>query len=145
MTYEEAKRQAYKRLSMRAYHSIEMRRYLTEKGASAEIIAQVIEELKRLGYINDNEWVAGMIRSLSSRKYGPKAIGYKLHLKGIPQEEVIPHLKLLGGQHEQIRLLIDSKYKGRDLSLYKERQKVVSSLIRKGYDPSEVIEVIESK
>ena len=74
MRCEEAKRLAYKRLAMRAYHSIEMRRYLTEKGASPEVITLVIEELAKLGYMNDSEWVAGAIRSLSARKYGPKAI-----------------------------------------------------------------------
>lgn len=145
MTYEEAKRRAYKRLAMRPYHSSEMRQFLAEKGASPSVIAQVVGELSRLGYLNDEEWVIGTIRSLTARKYGPKMIAYKLSLKGIQEEEFLPLLESSENlQQEQIEALLSSKYKNRDFSSYKERQKIIAALVRKGFDFSEIFKALSS-
>jgi regulatory protein len=141
---EIAKRLAYKKLAMRSYHSLELTELLIEKGASPLVIEAVICDLKRLGYLNDEAWVADKVRSLAARRYGPRAIAYKLAVKGIPEEEVHPHLEMLGdSQLDQIKQMLASKYRNRDLTDYKERGKIIASLLRKGYDLAAVKEALE--
>lgn len=145
MTYEEAKRLAYRKLAMRAYHSLEMKDRLLEKGAPLGVVGQVIEELKALGYLNDPEWIVSSIRSLTARKYGPKMISYKLMSKGIPEEEFQISLEEIAClQHESIRRLLETKYKSRQLIDFKERQKVIAALVRKGFDLPAVLQTILS-
>lgn len=143
MKHEEVKRLAYKRLAMRAYYSRELADLLVEKGSTPEIALQVVDELTQLGYINDREWVQGTIRSLTARKYGPKTIAYKLASKGIPENEYEEFLEEVNqGQSEQIARLLATKYKNRNLSDFKERQKVIAAVMRKGFDLSEVIQAL---
>lgn len=146
MTYEEAKRLAYRKLAMRSFYSKELAEQLIERGATSDVAQTVIKELTTLGYLNDREWIEGTIRSLLRRKYGPKAIAYKLSMKGIPEDEFSEFIeKTAENQSEQITLLLESKYRLRDLTDFKERQKVIAAVLRKGFSLSEVIKVIEKK
>lgn len=145
MDQEEAKKLAYKRLAMRGFHSSEMRGLLEERGASKQVVNTVVEELLQLGYLNDIEWIKGAIRSYSLRKYGAKAIAYKLSTRGIPKSEFLPFLaEIQEQQPDQIRRLLQTTYKNRNLSLYREKQKVIAALVRKGYDLNVILSVIKT-
>jgi regulatory protein len=139
--FEEAKRYAYKRLAMRSYHSIELRKVLTEKQFNKESIEQVISELTRLGYLNDKDWIEAYINSLITRNFGPRQIYLKLKAKGIPEDESESFLEKIActnSQSAHIQTLLKTRYRHRDLSNFKERQKVIASLVRKGFELSEI-------
>lgn len=144
MLFEEVKRIAYKKLAMRSYYSKEMEDLLIEKGADEATTEQVIKELTKLGYLNDEEWIQGAIRVFCARKYGPKRIAYKLQQKGVPPEEFIPFLEAV--QHSQAEALVNllqTRYKNRDFLDYKEQQKIIASLARKGYDFSHIMDALK--
>lgn len=143
MTFEEVRILAYRRLAIRGYHSTELRHYLEKKLAEHSDIDKVFSELQKLGYLNDEEWVIGAIRSLISRKYGPRAIMFKLMSRGIPEEEITPHLnELKGHQAQVIQKIIETKYRTCNLMDFKTKQKVMAALVRKGFDLNEVVLVI---
>lgn len=134
--YTIAKRYALKRLSSQSLHSAQLRKILHEKQVSDDIINQIIVEFQRLGFLNDPEWIQSYIRG-HSKRHGPRSILAKLRLKGIAREEVEETLHSMSDsdtQKESILNLLKTRYKSRDLSDYKEKQKVIASLMRKGFD-----------
>ena len=126
-----------KRLSQRSYSSFELRRQLEDRLVSANTVEKVIDECTRLGYIDDRAWLEGYIRSQKFKKLGPKMIESKLYNKGIPKsfyESFLENCLTTEDQKKGIEKLLTSRFRSRDLNDFKEKQKVFSALIRKGYD-----------
>lgn len=132
-----AKRYALKRLSLQNLLSDSLARSLKEKLVSRQAVDAVIGELSSLGWLNDQEWTASFVRGQSSKKMGPRAIAGKLASKGVRGERLEAALAEAwnkGEQGEQIASLLKGKYRTRDLSDFKERQKVIASLVRRGFE-----------
>lgn len=137
MEVQMAKRYALKRLSLQSLLSDTLARSLKEKLVSRQAVDAVIGELNTLGWLNDKEWTASFVRGQSSRKVGPRAIARKLASKGVRGERLETALAEAwdeGDQGEQIASLLKGKYRTRDLSDFKERQKVIASLVRRGFE-----------
>ena len=139
LEYRLAKQYVLKRLSLKSYPSDELIQKLQDSLISDEVIAKIIQECQQLGYINDLEWIQSFIRQQISRHTGPKMIMIKLKKKGL-SNEVLNQAKAIidemgdALQKEQISKLLKSKYSKRDLKDFKERQKVIGALFRKGFD-----------
>lgn len=137
LEYKAAKNYAIKRLSIKSQPSTEMDKALKERLVPENIREKIIEEFTNLGYINDEEWIEGFIRVQMIKKIGPKAIQQKLQAKGISSESISHLLEKYTSpqtQQEQIQQLLNTRYKSRDLTDYKQKQKVIASLLRKGFD-----------
>lgn len=132
-----ARQYALKRLAMQAYWSGALRKLMEERGIGTAIIDSVLEECQRYGYINDEEWVNGFIEGQKRKRVGPRMIAQKLRAKGVPEHMYEDSLDE-DSPAERLRELIESKYAKRNLSDYKERQKVVASLMRKGYELNDI-------
>ncbi len=133
----QAKNYAIRRLSLQGMLSIALARSLKERLVSQKAIQHAIGELMELGFINDEEWAASYVRSQNNKKVGPRAIAQKLANKGVRGEKLEQALEKSWDPNEQKALigsLLKSKYARRDLSDFKEKQKVVASLIRRGFD-----------
>ena len=76
MDYPIARKYALRLLSMRNYHSAVLRRKLEQKGFSDESSERVINDCKRMGFLNDDEAILREFR----RGYGPRYIEFKLRL-----------------------------------------------------------------
>ncbi len=133
-----------RRLAKRSYSSFELSKLLKEHLVAADSVEDVVEGIMREGLVNDKDWIDGFIgRNL--RKEGPKALYLKLKGKGVPEELIAASLQLheeQSPQGERIRALLESKYRNRDLSSFKERQKVIASLMRKGFEFEEITQAI---
>jgi regulatory protein len=148
LEYKGAKIYALKRLSLKNQPSIEMEKALKERLVSQKNRDKIIDELRSLGYLNDNEWIEGFIRNQTNKKIGPKAIYQKLKAKGLPDESIEHFLENYVSpekQQTQIQLLLQTRYKSRNLNDYHQKQKVIASLLRKGFDFEQVREVLERK
>ena len=78
-----AKITAYRLLGMRNYSSHMLLSKLIHKGYSRAIAEGIIDELKTLGYLQDDEMIAAFIKREFHRGYGPRVIEMKLRAKGL--------------------------------------------------------------
>lgn len=136
---------ALRRLVQRNFSSYEMEKLLYERLVSKETVHKIVQELVESGYINDQDWISGFIRRNIEKKQGFKNIAMKLRAKGIPEREIESKLSDLaeeGSQSASIKKLLETKYRSRDFSDYREKQKVIASLIRRGFSYEDIHAVI---
>lgn len=81
------KKDALKLLARKAYHSQELARKLRLKNHPAEEIAAAIQEMRRLGYLNDKEYMEAFLRKAALKGWDAYTIKGKLYLKGILSQE----------------------------------------------------------
>jgi len=143
LEYQRAKIYAIRRLSVKSQNSSQLRKALETRLVSASNTQRLIQEFANVGYINDEEWTKSFIRQQIARKVGPKVILMKLKIKGIPPRlaerifEEFDH-----SPRDQIRQLLQTRYKNRNIKDYREKQKVIGALVRKGFDIPDVIHVM---
>lgn len=145
--YKSAMTYALKRLSVKSQPAIELRKKLKDRQVQDDIIDRIIEECQRLGYLNDEEWIQSFIRRQMARNLGPQAIEIKLRAKGICKEEYRNFLSALDNselQEQRIHHLLETRYRSRDLTDIKSREKVIASLMRKGFSFHEIQNVIKT-
>jgi regulatory protein len=131
-----AKRYVLRRLAKQPLASTELAQLLAKRCVSSTTIEKVLTECQNAGYLDDEIWLQGYVKGCLSRKLGPRAIAEKLRVKGIPVPRIKAILEVeatLPKQSEGIRRLLTTRYRSRDLTQYKERQKVIAALLRKGY------------
>ncbi len=137
LEYAKAKKYALNCLAMRSYVSTQLQKLLEKNLISSSTIQKIIQEFTRLGYLNDQEWIKSFVRAQLARHIGSQTIVYKLMNKGISQHEAQRWLEELADPsetHKNIQYLLKTKYKDRNLSDYADKQKVIASLARKGFD-----------
>lgn len=76
-------------------------------------IEQVVQEMVRLGYVNDTRFAENLVRRLSGTGKSPSAIRLKLKMAGI-QEEVIEKVLNETDELTQARLMVQKKRLGSD-------------------------------
>lgn len=138
--YQGATRYALKQLSARSMLSQKLRELLFKKKVHSTIVDQIINECLEKGYLNDKEWIDSFIRVQRQKRVGTAMIRIKLLQKGV-DPEMIPSLN---DEHEEKSLhsLLETKYRDRDLSDYKTRQKVIAALQRKGFSLNKILKEI---
>lgn len=144
--HQAAKSYALRQLARRELSSFELQQILQHKLVSSPIIDQVITELSTSGYVNDDDWIQRFIAFQSARSQGPDAIRHKLRQKGLPEEQIEAALRPLQTEsiQEAIQKLLQTRYRSRDLSDYRERQKVVAALARRGFCLDDIFAVMHS-
>lgn len=124
---------AYYKLSQKQYFSEELQKKLLSLGFLESAVEKALQEISSFGYLNDAENVESLISRAVRLRKGPRWIQQKLFEKGIhlPQnlEEYYPKKIRLAN----IRDLMQNNRK--------EKQKVIASLIRKGYLLEDIISV----
>lgn len=124
MDYPIARRKALRLLSMRNYHSSVLASKLERKGCPKEICERVIEDCKKLGFLNDDDAILRELR----RGYGPRAIEFRLNLKRGEVRKAITREM----QRERIREMVPK---------LGPREKAIRTLQRRGFDFDLIIEI----
>lgn len=139
LLYKQTKRYVLFCLSKQNIPSFLLIHKLQQFHLPKRIIGKIVQEMIDSGYINDKEWVNSQIRQFTQKKYGVKAIRFKLIQKKVPIELINECLvEDVEDEKEQIMSLLSKKARSCDLSNFKERKKVINSLLRKGF-PFELI------
>ncbi len=144
LEYQRVKRYLLYRLSAQNFHSSKIRKILKERIVSSKTIDQVFIEFEQKGYIQDQEWIDSFFRQRLKRD-SLKVISAKLKMRGIPQDEIndaYGRWKVHYDESEIIQSLLANRYKNKDLSEYKTKQKVIIALLRKGYQYDCIFESI---
>lgn len=147
LEYGLAKAYAYRRLASMSMLSSNLAKSMRTRYVSDEVIKRIIDELTSLGYLNDQEWTKSFVRVQAQKKMGPKAIVAKLAARGISPELFEEYLKDITAEKDQRTLiceLLATKYRKRNISDFRERQKVVAALLRRGFEMREVLGALKA-
>lgn len=130
-----ARRYAVWRLSRFSQSAHTLTSALERLLVSEECRQRVIQELIAAGFLNDEEYSKRLVASECARGRGPAAARAKLHRKGIDEDLAAEALQEMDDdtQRASIQRLMTTRYARRNLTDYKERQKVIASLIRRGF------------
>lgn len=131
-----AKNFALRCLARKSYHSQELKRLLEECLVNEAIVDEVIDECRQLGYLDDEDLIQRVMQREKLRKDGPQKILWKIRRKGIVDEQIESKLEEsypVEEQIAQIKRLLETRYRSKDLTLPKEKQKIIAALSRKGF------------
>lgn len=148
-TYEYGRVKGYVlwRLSKQSFHSEQLKKQLRDKSVPESTVDQVIEEFKRLNLLDDEAWMHSFAR-VQKKRYGLRLVRQKLQAKGFSRETIqklTDHWEEEGEEEGVIDQLLKTRYRKKNLSDVKERQKVIASLIRKGFSYSQIEAALEGR
>jgi regulatory protein len=145
--YKLAKAYAFRRLAAMSMLSTSLAKSLRTRFVSQDVTDRIINELVALGYLNDQEWTNRFVRVQTQKKMGFRGIAAKLASKGISAElfeEYTCDVSCEKDQRALIQELLANKYRSRNVSDFRERQKVVAALVRRGFEANEVLDVLRN-
>jgi len=80
--------QAVKLLGRRDHSRFELSQKLLRRDYAAKSVSATLDELERLGYLDDSRFAANLAEQRLARGYGPRAIAAKLNERGIDSTHV---------------------------------------------------------
>jgi len=119
---------AFGLIAKKRYTCKELKEKLEKKGFNAE---PIIERLKELNYINDEEYARDYAIKKQNEGYGKYKIIYQLKSKGI-SDDIISNLQFSSEKLEEVFLKYLKKIKKN------KKQKIYAFLINRGFDSEEV-------
>lgn len=133
--YERVRNYVVWRLSTQSYHSQELVQLLKKRLVSLETIEKVIQEFIQKGFFSDALWIQSFIR-VHRKRLALSAILQKMRLKGISDDEIENARQLYQNENEEQNHLINlikTRYRSKNLTDFTSKQKVINSLLRKGF------------
>jgi regulatory protein len=126
----------------------ELRKKLYEVGYTSSIIDRTLSYVNEYGYLDDERYAAAFVRSKMKTK-SKLVIKTKLIQKGISKDIIDCIFMLEYGDGEQedpeliaIKKAISKKTKTPEDLTYEEKQKLLASLYRKGFDLSKIKQIL---
>lgn len=121
----------------------ELKKKLKEKGYSDDAINSVIEKLKALGYLNDEQYIEAYIRS--KQGVNKKNLYNKLIQKGLDREQVQSYLNNTDIDEYNIAMkAAEKKLKSLKGNPYEKKAKLYSYLYSKGFEYETCNKIIDS-
>ncbi|MCD5390288.1 RecX family transcriptional regulator [candidate division NPL-UPA2 bacterium] len=143
-----AKDYALNLLSFRPRSTREVRDRLKRKDYDEKVIEEAVENLKRIGLINDEEFARSWAQSrMQSKPMGRRLLEQELRQKGIDKEIIEVASEATYGQHDEETLALTlakkklKSYRGLDDLTIKRR--LYGYLGRRGFSPETISEVLE--
>lgn len=132
-------------LAMREHGRIELKRKLLKKGAVAELIDPVLDQLSADKLLNEYRYLESYIRSRANNGYGPLRIQQELQERGINKADIQHALDESGYDwREQLDALWQRKF-GNPPRDTKEKAKQGRFLLYRGFSMSMVSQLINKK
>lgn len=144
--YTRALKYAFLLLKYRQRSVFEMRQRLIRKKFSPETADAVVSFLTEKEFLNDEQFASVWTASGLSRSLGPRRISRELAVKGIPKEMIERCLHEAGSAAAQAQAAgncarVRLKKMG-DLEPHLRKARLAGYLIRRGYSPDVVWEVV---
>lgn len=137
-------------LQKKDYTEKQLRNKLLEGLYPGEIVDEAIEYVKSYNYLNDERYARDYITYHMSTRSRTRII-QDLTGKGISKDDLMPIIEELyaedNGEAEldQIKTLLVKKHYDPQTSDYKEKQKIMAFLMRKGYNLSDIKRAMEDE
>lgn len=132
-----AKVRALRMLGARAMSRRELTDKLLEKGETPEDAAEAADYLEAVGYLNDAQYAASLVRHYSQRGYGPGRVRQELYRRGVPRELWEEALGELPEDTGTLDELIQRRLRGREAD-EKELKRLTDMLLRRGFSWTDV-------
>lgn len=143
--YIKARDRAIKYIMFKMRTSYEVFNKLLELEFDEEVINKVIDDLKELEYINDEEYTRRFIETnKKSKKVSKSFIKIKLKNKGIDNEIIEKYVDELNLDDTDAikKQLIKKKFTSN--MPYEEKNKIIAFCVRKGFRQGDIIRVMKS-
>lgn len=140
LEYKRVRNYALWRLSVQSYHSEQLTKLLKERSVRLPLVSRIISEFRDLGFLDDRAWIDRFIRTHRPR-YSLNRIIAKLYSKGLSRETLDSISREQQNPDEELTSvlnLLKGRYRTKDLRKFEDKQKVIASLIRKGF-PYDVV------
>lgn len=115
----------------------ELERKLGEWEASEEETVAICDRMEELGFLNDGEYAARLVRHYSAKGYGERKLRDELYRRGIPREFWEEALARAEDSAGAIDAFIEKKLAGKTVN-QKELKKVSDALARRGFSWSDI-------
>lgn len=128
---ENARKDAFRLIKIRARSEYELSTRLSEKGYSQDIVDQLIDELKKKGFVDDLKFAKLFASDQFELKFkGPKYIEYELKNLGV-KEEIITKViaEISNSDFKEIFKRFKKAHK------MDSEDKIFEKLIKRGFDP----------
>lgn len=128
------------RLSTQSYHSEQLAKLLRDRLVQDKTIERVLQEYRNMGFLDDESWLQSFMRT-QQKRYSLRFILNKLYAKGLSSETIQRLAQEWKNPEEELQViqhLLNTRYRTKDLTQYKSRQKVIAALVRKGYSFDQV-------
>ncbi len=145
ITYQKLLEYALWLIGQRRYSRGKLHEKLIKRGSDIVTIEAVLHRLKELAYVDDRKFAHDITENLHQRGKSKRYIALALRKRLIPEEDIHIALDELTDNPEHIILLIQHYERRRPGSITDrdKRQKLMQSLIRKGFDYTHVQEAIK--
>ena len=115
----------------------ELERKLEEWEAGEAESAEICSRMEELGFLNDREYAARVVRHYSAKGYGARRLRDELYHRGVPREFWDEALEQAAESADTIDAFIQKKLAGREPDR-KELKKISDALARRGYSWSDI-------
>ena len=115
----------------------ELERKLGEWEAGEEETAAICDRMEELGFLNDGEYAARLVRHYSAKGYGERKLRDELYRRGIPREFWEEALAQAEDSAQAIDAFVEKKLAGKTVD-QKELKKVSDALARRGFSWSDI-------
>lgn len=136
-------------LARRARSRTELKRYLKTKGLEYPTIETVLDQLEKLGLVNDADYARAAAENLvQSGRAGPRAVYSRLRQKGVAAD--VAHSatdEAMAGQDEEAmaRRVAEKRLRSLGgLDVYTRRRRLYAFLARRGFSSESISQVIAS-
>ncbi|BBJ27514.1 regulatory protein RecX [Athalassotoga saccharophila] len=128
---DNARKDAFRLIKIRARSEHELYTRLKEKGYSQEILDQVIDELKKKGFLDDLKFAKLFASDQIELKFkGPKYIEYELKNFGVKEEIIASVIKEISDSNfKEIFIRFKKAHKNDN------EDEIFEKLIKRGFDP----------
>lgn len=115
----------------------ELERKLGEWEAGEQEREEICARMEELGFLNDREYAARVVRHYSAKGYGARKLRDELYHRGVPREFWEQALEQAADSAGTIDAFIEKKLAGREPDR-KELKKISDALARRGYSWSDI-------
>lgn len=133
------------RLSRQSYHSEQLGAFLRRYLVQEKTIRLLIDEFQENGIFNDESWLNQYMTN-QLKRYQLRFVLNKLRLKGFSNETLESLRKVWNNQESDIQAILhqlQTRFRNKDFTDFKTKQKIIASLIRKGYHFEQVKEAFD--
>ena len=125
----------------------QLRDKLLQAEFEPELVEQAIAYVKSYGYLDDERYVRNYIEVRQSQKSRGQLEQELQYRKGVPKELIQKVYEELEPADEKvlIRRLLEKKYYDPQTCEERERQRLIASLLRKGFQMRDILDVMKNE
>lgn len=131
-------------LSRRDHSVQELRSKLLRRGADPPLVAELLQEFQRLGWLDDRRFAEQFLASCAHRRWGERRLRQELAGRGVGSELVEEAMSAWNESHREQAQDLLLRSVQRELARGRSPEKVIASYLRRGYSYGQLRQALES-